>query len=400
MLSGKKILVGVTGGIAAYKIPNLIRLLVKQGAEVQVLMSKAAHDFVTPLTLATVSKRPVITEFYNTADGSWSNHVELGLWADAMLIAPATARTLSCMAHGQADNLLLATYLSARCPVFFAPAMDLDMYAHPATRENIQRLISFGNHLIPAASGELASGLSGEGRMEEPENIVALLAGYFRTAGRFGGKKIVVTAGPTYEAIDPVRFIGNHSSGKMGIEIADILAGQGAEVVLICGPSSVKHTCGHVRRINVTSAEEMYQAATAEYEQADAAILAAAVADYRPKEVAGTKIKKKSDDMVIELVKTHDILATLGSRKREGQILVGFALETDNEMENARIKLEKKNLDFIVLNSLQDKGAGFRHDTNKITILHRSNKIDNFELKSKSAVAGDIADTLARTMGL
>jgi len=400
MLSGKKILVGVSGGIAAYKIPHFIRLLVKEGAEVKVIVTPSARDFVTPLVLSTISRNPVTDGFFDPADGSWHNHVELGLWADLMIVAPATANTLAKMANGGADNMLVATYLSARCPVFFAPAMDLDMYAHPSTRHNIERLISYGNHLIPASSGELASGLSGEGRMEEPENMVAVLSSFFRRSGRFTGKKVIVTAGPTYEAIDPVRFIGNHSSGKMGIEIADCLADQGADVVLICGPSSIKHRNGKVKRLNVTSAQEMFEASTREYSEAQAAILAAAVADYRPRETADKKIKKSSDEMVVELVKNPDILATLGSSKKQGQVLVGFALETDNEMENAQTKLEKKNLDFIVLNSLKDEGAGFRHGTNKIAILHRNNKIDNFELKSKSEVARDIVDTLAETMGI
>lgn len=399
-LSGKKILVGVSGGIAAYKIPHFIRLLVKDGAEVKVIMTPAAADFVTPLTLATVSKNPVDTVFFNTDDGRWTNHVELGLWADVMIIAPLTANTMAKMVHGESENLLLATYLSARCPVFFCPAMDLDMYAHPATQENIQTLIQRGNILIPAASGELASGLSGEGRMEEPENIAEILKDHFLTSTRFSGKKILITAGPTYEAIDPVRFIGNHSSGKMGIDIADTLAAQGAEIILVCGPSAVKNKNGNVTRHNVVSAKQMFDIATAIFDTCDAAILAAAVADYRPREVAENKIKKTGDEMVIELVKNPDILGTLGIAKKKGQVLAGFALETNDELEHARQKLEKKNLDFIVLNSLNDKGAGFQYATNKITILHQNNKIDTFELKSKSEVARDIADALAEKMGL
>jgi len=394
-LEGKKILVGVCGGIAAYKIPHLVRLLVKQGAEVKVMMSPAARDFVTPLTLSTVSKHPVFIDFYKNDTGEWNQHVELALWADLIIMAPLTANTLAKMAHGQADNFMLATYMSAKCDVFFAPAMDLDMYQHPSTLHNIKTLESFGHILVPATSGELASGLSGEGRMEEPENIYQAVARYFEQAGSLTGKKIVVTAGPTYEAIDPVRFIGNHSSGKMGIDIADELASRGAEVVLVCGPSHIQHHSSHIQRINVTSAEEMYEATTHAFKEADAAILAAAVADYKPKEVSDTKIKKKSDDMSIELVKTHDILASLGKIKTENQVLVGFALETNNELENAKEKLVKKNLDFIVLNSLQHKGAGFKHATNQVTIVHKDNKIQDFELKSKTEVARDIVNVLA-----
>jgi phosphopantothenoylcysteine decarboxylase/phosphopantothenate--cysteine ligase len=398
MLQGKKVLVGISGGIAAYKIPYLVRLLVKNGAEVKVIITPAAAGFVTPLTLSTVSKNPVFSHFFNPESGEWFNHVELGVWADLMVIAPLTANTLAKMANGQADNLLLATYMSAKCPVMFAPAMDLDMYQHPGTRNNIEKLVSYGNILIPATSGELASGLTGEGRLEEPEKIFDSIREFFFKNGSLTGKKIIVTAGPTYEAIDPVRFIGNHSSGKMGIDIADELASRGAEVVLVCGPSSIASKQGKVKRINVTSSDEMFVATTEEFKTAHAAILAAAVADYKPREVSDIKIKKKSDDMKIDLVKTHDILAALGASKTQGQILVGFALETNNELENAKEKLARKNLDFIVLNSLNNPGAGFKHATNQVTIVHKNNKVEDFELKSKSEVAKDIVNTLAEKL--
>lgn len=394
MLKGKKILIGVTGGIASYKIPNLVRLLIKAEAEVKVIMTPSATSFVTPVTLSTVSKNPVYIELFDSKTGKWNNHVELALWADLMVIAPLSANTLSKMAHGQSDNLLLTTYLSSKCPVMFAPAMDLDMYQHPTTKENIDKLVSFGHQLIPATNGELASGLSGEGRMEEPERIFEIIQLHFEEKKSLSNKTILVTAGPTYEALDPVRFIGNHSSGKMGIEIADELSRRGAKVILICGPSSVNHTEKSIERINIISAEEMYEAAQEYFPSCNAAILSAAVADYKPKEVSITKIKKNDTELSLELTKTHDVLSSLGKIKKDNQILVGFALETDNEMENAKTKLEKKNLDFIVLNSLQDKGAGFKGDTNKITILHRNNKIDNFELKSKKLVAIDIVNTL------
>jgi phosphopantothenoylcysteine decarboxylase/phosphopantothenate--cysteine ligase len=395
MLQGKKVLVGVSGGIAAYKIPYLVRLLVKNGAEVKVIMTPSAADFVTPLTLSTVSKNPILTEFFHPDTGEWYNHVDLALWADLMVIAPLTANTMAKMATGQADNLLLATYMGAKCPVMFAPAMDLDMYQHPTTKENINRLISFGNILIPAASGELASGLSGEGRLEEPERIFDKIKDFFFEGSSLSGKKVIVTAGPTYEAIDPVRFIGNHSSGKMGIDLADELANRGASVTLVCGPSSIVHKNPTINRINVTSSDQMYDATTEAFKTADAAILAAAVADYKPKEVSDIKIKKGSDDMNIEMVKTHDILAALGKMKTSSQILVGFALETNNEIENAKDKLLRKNLDFIVLNSLKNPGAGFKHATNQVTIVHKDNKVMDFQLKSKEEVARDIVDTLA-----
>lgn len=398
MLKDKKILLGVSASIAAYKTPILVRLLVKKGAQVKVMMTPAASDFVTPLTLSTVSGYPVGIEYFDRSNGEWENHVEWGIWPDIIVIAPASANTLAKMAQGQADNFLMATYLSARCPVFFAPAMDLDMYKHPSVKDNIRKLQSYGNLLIHPGTGELASGLTGEGRMEEPEQIVAILEQYFSQGTLLEGKKVLVTAGPTYESIDPVRFIGNHSSGKMGIEIANRLAGYGAEVILVCGPSSVKHLHPGVKRVDVTSAQEMFDAVTTSFETADAAILAAAVADYRPKSAADKKIKKNSDEMSLDLVKNPDILATLGSRKKDHQVLVGFALETDNELENARTKLLKKNLDFIVLNSLRDEGAGFQKDTNKITIIDKDNNVRNFELKTKSEVAADIVDTLTERL--
>lgn len=398
MLEGKKVLIGISGGIAAYKIPYLVRLLIKNGAEVKVMMTPSASSFVTPLTLATVSKNPVIIDFYNTENGEWNNHVDLALWADLMVMAPVTANTLAKMSNGQADNFLLATYMSAKCPVMFAPAMDLDMYHHPSTKINIDKLVSFGNKLIPATSGELASGLSGEGRLEEPEKIFEIIRDFFFERSSLNGKKVIVTAGPTFEAIDPVRFIGNHSSGKMGIDIADELANRGADVTLVCGPSGISNKNGRVKRINVTSSDEMYEATTKAFKTADAAILAAAVADYKPKDVSDIKIKKKSDDMKIDLIKTHDILAALGQVKNAKQVLVGFALETNNELENAKDKLIRKNLDFIVLNSLKNPGAGFKHPTNQITILHKDNKVQDFELKSKVEVAKDIVDTLAEKL--
>ena len=399
MLKGKKIILGVTGGIAAYKSAFLVRLLVTAGADVRVLMTQAAHDFITPLTLSTLSKNPVLTHFTSSENGEWNNHVELGLWADLFLIAPATANSISKMAEGRSDDLLMAVYLSARCPVAIAPAMDLDMYAHPQTQANIARLQSQGILVIPPGKGELASGLHGEGRMAEPESILEFTEATFAHASRLSGKKILVTAGPTYEAIDPVRFIGNHSSGKMGFALAQTLAERGAEVVLIAGPSAEKAHHPRIKRVNVVSANDMYQACQSEFPSCDAAILSAAVADFRPKNVAGNKIKKEKGGLQsIELEETEDILASLGKIKKENQILVGFALETDNEEANAKSKLERKNLDFIVLNSLREKGAGFAVDTNRISILTREGKTINFELKSKQAVAGDIAAYLAERM--
>ncbi len=391
VLSGKNILLGVTAGIAAYKTAHLVRLFIKAGANVKVVMTPASKDFVTPLTLSTLSKNPVYSTFFDEKEDNeqWNSHVELGLWADYMLIAPATANTLSKMANGVCNNLLLATYLSAKCKVYFAPAMDLDMYQHPTTKQSITKLQSYGNVFIPPSSGELASGLVGEGRMEEPENIVKFIENNIISGLPLYRKKVLITAGPTYEAIDPVRFIGNHSSGKMGFELAKEAANLGAEVTLIAGPSSEKIPSSQVARIDVVSAEEMYNEIHKFYSETDIAILSAAVADYKPKEVANQKIKKQTDSISIELVKTKDILASLGAQKTT-QFLVGFALETTNEIENATEKLIRKNLDLIVLNSLQDKGAGFKSETNKVTIIDKSKKKSEFSLKSKADVAKDI----------
>ncbi len=393
MLGGKKIILGITGSIAAYKTAILVRLLIKSGAEVKVIMTPTAHDFITPLTLSTLSRNPVLTSFSNEGSGQWNNHVELGLWADALIIAPASANTLSKMAHGLCDNLLLATYLSARCPVFFAPAMDLDMLQHPSTTANIQKLKSYGNHLIDAAFGELASGLIGNGRMAEPEEIITQLTRFFDN-GKLKGKQALVTAGPTHEAIDPVRFIGNNSSGKMGFAIAEELANQGAEVTIVSGPTQQSTTHPHIKIKKVTSAEEMFTASQSLFAAADIIVLAAAVADYRPVEVAGQKIKKTESDLTLTLTKTKDIAAELGKQKTNGQFIVGFALETENERANAEAKLAKKNFDLIVLNSLKDEGAGFGHDTNKITIIDRKNKVSEFSLKNKKEVAADIVNAI------
>lgn len=395
VLNGKKILLGVSGGIAAYKTASLVRLFIKAGAHVQVIMTPASKDFVTPLTLSTLSKNPVHSSFFNQddEDAVWNNHVELALWADLMLIAPATANTLSKMATGNCDNLLIATYLSAKCPVYFAPAMDLDMYKHPSTISSFTALKQFGNSMIPAEKGELASGLSGEGRMAEPENIVAFLEADLESKLPLKGKKILITAGPTYEAIDPVRFIGNHSSGKMGFDIANEAANLGADVILVSGPTHLKVKNPSIEVINVVSAQEMYDACHLHFNNADAAIAAAAVADYKPKEVALQKIKKNSSEFSIELEKTKDILSSLGSIK-EKQFLIGFALETENEIENAKLKIQKKNLDLIVLNSLQDKGAGFKKETNKVTFIDKDFKIEPMELKTKELVAVDILSRL------
>lgn len=391
VLSGKKIVLGISGGIAAYKTASLVRLFVKAGAEVRVVMTPAAKDFVTPLTLSTLSKHPVVSSFFNEddQDAQWNNHVELGLWADLMLIAPATANTLSKMATGNADNYLVAVYLSAKCPVYFAPAMDLDMHRHPSTLESFSSLQKFGNIMIPAESGELASGLTGEGRMAEPENIVAFLEADIEKKLPLRGKKILVTAGPTYEAIDPVRFIGNHSSGKMGYDIAKTAASLGASVILVSGPTHLELERPGVKVIRVTSAKEMFDVCHAHYDNCDVAIAAAAVADYRPKNPALHKIKKTEQEFAIELEKTKDILASLGEIKTR-QFLIGFALETENEIENARQKIRKKNLDLIVLNSLRDEGAGFGHATNKITFIDRDFNQESHELKTKEAVAADI----------
>ncbi len=397
VLQGKKVLLGITAGIAAYKTATLVRSFIKSGAEVKVVMTPTAKDFVTPLTLSTLSKNPVNSTFYEKEEENelWNNHVELGLWADYMVIAPATANTLSKMTNGVCNNLLLATYLSAKCPVYFAPAMDLDMYIHPSTKKSLDALQSYGNVMIPATSGELASGLVGEGRMAEPEDIVAFIEKDITSKLPLRGKKILLTAGPTYEAIDPVRFIGNHSSGKMGFAIANAAANLGAEVFLISGPSNqqIKHPLVH--RIDVVSADDMYDAAHTYFNTVDVAILSAAVADYKPKNVAHQKIKKKDSSLQIELAPTKDILASLGAIK-EKQFLVGFALETNNELENAKGKLKRKNLDAIVLNSLQDKGAGFATDTNKITIIDKDLTEKSFELKTKVEVAKDIINEIVK----
>ncbi len=390
VLKGKKVLLGITGGIAAFKTAALVRLFVKAGAEVKVVMTPAAKDFITPLTLSTLSKNEVFSSFTDEEDenAKWNNHVELGLWADFMLIAPATASTLSKMASGNSDNFLLATYLSAKCPVFFAPAMDLDMYKHPSTKNSFKVLQEYGNVMIPAGEGELASGLHGEGRMAEPEDIFQFLEKHFSEDLPLKGRKILITAGPTYEAIDPVRFIGNHSTGKMGYEIAEAAAKLGAQVTLVSGPTHVTVDNKGIELIKVVSAEEMYQAIDSNFEKADVFIAAAAVADYRPKNVAQQKIKKADENLSLELTRNRDILASMGTRKAH-QKLVGFALETENEVENARKKLKKKNLDFIVLNSLNDEGAGFRSDTNKVSFIFPETKKD-FDLKSKKEVATDI----------
>ena len=396
MLKGKHIILGITGSIAAYKAAYIIRSLVKKGAEVQVVITPAGKEFITPITLSALSSKPVISEFFSNRDGSWNSHVDLGLWADAMLVAPATASTIGKMANGIADNMLITTYLSCKAPVFVAPAMDLDMFAHPSTPQNLDRLRSFGNHIIEPAEGELASHLVGKGRMEEPDKIITVLEAFFASQTVLEKKKIVITAGPTYEKIDPVRFIGNYSSGKMGFALAEACAAQGAEVTLIAGPVSLATVHPNIRRIDVESADEMYEAAMAAYPQADAGILCAAVADYRPEVQADEKIKRESKgDITLHLVPNKDIAASLGAIKREGQVLVGFALETNNEATNAESKLKRKNLDFIVLNSLRDAGAGFRCDTNKISIIDNKGESTGYPLKSKQGVATDIVNKLA-----
>ena len=402
VLKGKKVLLGVTGGIAAYKTASLVRLFIKAGAEVQVIMTPASKEFVTPLTLSTLSKNPVFSEFYNDENESdnqnatWNNHVELALWADLMLVAPTTANTLAKMANGNCDNLLMATYMSAKCSVYFAPAMDLDMYKHPTTIANLNKLSLFGNIMIPAEHGELASGLSGEGRMAEPENIIAFLENHLLQQLPLKGKKILITAGPTYEAIDPVRFIGNHSTGKMGFDIANEAAQLGAEVILVTGPSHFQNDNSSIQLIRVTSSDEMYDQCHLFFDDFDVVIAAAAVADYKPKQIAKQKIKKTEAVFSIELEKTKDILASLGKIKTK-QFLVGFALETENEIEHAKLKIQKKNLDLIVLNSLNDEGAGFGKATNKITFIDKSFKIEPMPLKPKEEVAKDI---LKKIIGL
>ncbi len=394
MLQGKKILLGITGSIAAYKSIYLVRLLVKAGAEVKVVMTPAAKDFVSPLTLSTLSKNPVLTELFD--EQSWSNHVMLGRWADVMIIAPLSCNTLAKMANGHCDNLLLATYLSATCPVVAALAMDEDMWHHPATKANLQKIASFGNKIIPVEKGELASGLYGDGRMAEPEQIVQFLQDNFFLSRPLTGKKVLVTAGPTYEPIDPVRFIGNHSTGKMGVAIARELYNRGAEVTLVLGPSTLEFSSNGIAVKRVTTAAEMLEACETVFEASDMAIMSAAVADYTPVTTASEKIKKKDNTLTVELTKTKDILKKLGEKKKKGQILVGFALETTNEKANALEKLATKNADLIVLNSLKDTGAGFGYDTNKITIFEKGGEEFNFETKSKKEVARDIVDTIIR----
>ena len=393
-LEGKNVLVGVTASIAAYKVATLTRLLIKAGANVKVVMSPASLDFITPLTLATLSKNQVFSDFTEDEDkGTWNNHVDLGLWADLMVIAPATANSMGKMVSGQADNFFLATYLSAKCKIMLAPAMDLDMYKHPSTKANLEKLVSFGNIIIPAGSGELASGLVGEGRMAEPEEILDFVIDYFNPELPLKGKKIVISAGPTYERIDPVRFIGNHSSGKMGYRIAEQAKLLGAEVVLVSGPSHQNLLVNNIKKKDVFTASEMFEAVKEEFENADACIMAAAVADYTPITVADNKIKKAGGNLIIECKRTQDILKYLGENK-DNQKLVGFALETQNEVENAKKKIKKKNLDFIVLNSLRTKGAGFKGDTNKVSIIDKDNNMEEFELKSKEEVAKDILSKL------
>ena len=393
MLKGKKIVLGITGSIAAYKACQIIRLLVKTGAEVQVVITPAGKEFITPITLSALTQKPVISEFFAQRDGTWHSHVALGLWADVMLIAPCTASTLGKMAHGVADNMLITTYLSMKAPVFIAPAMDLDMYAHPTTQQNLDTLRSFGNHIIEPQSGFLASGLEGKGRMEEPEKIVEVLDVFFSKSLPLTGENILITAGPTYEKIDPVRFIGNYSSGKMGFALAEECARRGAHVKLVAGPVAIQAKHENIQRIDVESGEEMYQTAIQHFPDCDAAILCAAVADYRPAEQADKKLKREADDLLLRLVPTRDIAAELGRMKSNEQVLVGFALETNDEETNAQKKLEKKNLDFIVLNSLQNKGTCFRSDENQITIISRNSKIE-YPKKPKKDVASDIIDNL------
>lgn len=394
MLTGKKILLGVSGSIAAYKAAVLTRLFVKAGADVKIIMTPAAHDFITPLTLSTLSKNPVLTDFTKDESGQWNNHVDLGLWADLFIIAPASANTIAKMANGICDNLLLAVYLSCRCPVFFAPAMDLDMLQHPATNDNIQKLLKRGNILVKPVYGELASGLVGTGRMDEPEEILKYITDFFDQRSPLRGKKVLVTAGPTHEQIDPVRFIGNNSSGKMGFAIAEALASKGAEVNLVTGPTHLHTNHKGISVKHVTSAEEMYTACTALFSDADITVLAAAVADYKPVVQAEQKIKKGADNLTLELTRTNDIAESLGKLKHNGQFIVGFALETEHEHDNALKKLHRKNFDLVVLNSLNDKGAGFGHDTNKITIIDRDEKSKTFALKSKKEAADDIVKAI------
>jgi phosphopantothenoylcysteine decarboxylase / phosphopantothenate---cysteine ligase len=402
MLKDKKILIGVSGSIAAYKVATLVRLLVKQGAEIQVVMTNAAKEFITPLTLSTLSKKPVFSEFVKDETGSWNNHVDLGLWADVILIAPATAHTLARCANGICDDLLTAVYLSAKCPVIFAPSMDLDMYRHGSTLENLKKLQSFGNQIVSSNYGELASGLVGEGRMAEPEELVEILKEKFsnKVSQKLEGKKVLITAGPTQEPIDPVRFISNHSTGKMGYAIADKLAKAGAEVTLVSGQVALSLPDDSINLVKVRSAKEMFETSEKYFSDSDIIILAAAVADYTPATVSDKKIKKKEETFNIELTKTVDIAKTLGQQKRDNQMMVGFALETDNEVENAIGKIKSKNLDMIVLNSLRDAGAGFGHDTNKIRIIRRDGSMKEFDLKSKQDVAQDIVEAITAQISL
>ena len=394
MLKGKKIVIGITASIAAYKIPLLVRMLVKVGAEVQIILTPKAKDFVTPLTLSTLSGKPVLSEMYDKQDGQWNSHVDLGLWADLILIAPASANTMGKMTHGIADNLLLTTYLSARSQVLIAPAMDLDMYQHPSTKNNIENLRSYGHQIIEPTEGELASGLCGAGRMEEPEVIFGIIQDYFKKKTKLSGKKVLVSAGPTYEAIDPVRYIGNHSSGKMGFALADELAERGADVILVSGPVNISSKHKWIKRVDVTTAAEMYTACLQAFQNSDIGIMAAAIADYTPANFSEQKIKKKETTPEILLEPTKDILKEMGEQKQENQLLIGFALETNNEIPNALSKLHKKNLDLIVLNSLQDSGAGFQHATNQVSLIDRQEHIQAFELKDKSDVAKDIVNRI------
>jgi phosphopantothenoylcysteine decarboxylase/phosphopantothenate--cysteine ligase len=394
MLRNKKILLGITGSIAAYKAAFLVRLLVKAGAEVKVIMTPAAADFISPLTMSTLSKNPVLTGLYD--NDSWTNHVELGRWADLMLIAPLSCNTLSKMASGACDNLLMAVYLSATCPVLVAPAMDEDMWKHPSTKHNLDRISSYGNHIIPVSTGELASGLFGEGRMAEPDEIIDFISKRYFNGGELAGKKALVSAGPTYEPIDPVRFVGNHSSGRMGVAIAKELQERGADVTLVLGPVNTPFDLAGLKVERVQTAKEMYEACLRSFPDSDITVMAAAVADYTPANVAGEKIKKKEDQWSLHFAKTTDILKSLGEKKKNGQVLVGFALETNNEKVNALDKLKSKNADFIVLNSLQDKGAGFGHDTNKISIFYKNGDGQDFGMKQKTDVAKDIVDAIIR----
>ncbi|MFO8234172.1 MAG: bifunctional phosphopantothenoylcysteine decarboxylase/phosphopantothenate--cysteine ligase CoaBC [Bacteroidales bacterium] len=394
LLKDKNILLGITGSIAAYKAAMLVRLLVKEGGSVKIIMTQYAKEFITPLTMATLSKKPILVDFFNPENGEWNSHVNLGEWADLYLIAPATANTMGKMANGIADNLLLSTYLSAKCKVMIAPAMDLDMYQHPANLKNIETLKSYGNLFIEPTSGELASGLSGKGRMEEPQIILDKVVDFFQSKKKLKNKKFVVTAGPTYENIDPVRFIGNYSSGKMGFAIAEELNDQGAEVTLVTGPSNLKMNRSSVNIVRINSTEEMFEEVTDLFPEMDGAVLAAAVSDFKAGRISEKKMKRRKENITIELEPTKDIASELGSMKKKEQLLVGFALETDHEEQNAKKKIESKNLDFIVLNSLRDKGAGFQTDTNKIKIIDKHNKIVGFELKSKKKVAKDIVDKI------